>query len=174
MGVGRNLAYRQPVFFENKGFGSHYNIISGDDDLFVNSNAGKKNTAVEFRKESHTRSVPYTSFRNWVAQKRRHFTTAPFYKLRDKLLLITEPASRIIFYISCVILISKLYLWQYALIIFGIRLIIQIIILVKVQKRLCEPGMTGYSLLFDIFSPLINGVVYISNKRRRGSGDKWK
>jgi cellulose synthase/poly-beta-1,6-N-acetylglucosamine synthase-like glycosyltransferase len=174
MGVGRNLAYRRSVFFNNKGFGSHYNIISGDDDLFVNSNAGKKNTSVEFRKESHTRSLPCTSFWDWVAQKRRHFTTAPFYKLRDKLLLVTEPASRIIFYLACVILISQLYLWPYTVIIFGIRLIIQIIVLFQVQKRLCEPGMTVYSLLFDIFSPVINGVVYISSKRRRGNGDKWK
>ena len=44
MGVGRNLAYRRSVFFENKGFGNHNHIVSGDDDLFVNSNASGKNT----------------------------------------------------------------------------------------------------------------------------------
>ena len=44
MGVGRNLAYRRSVFFNNKGFGAHNHIISGDDDLFVNSNATKSNT----------------------------------------------------------------------------------------------------------------------------------
>ena len=37
MGVGRNLAYRRSVFFRNKGFGSHNHIVSGDDDLMVNS-----------------------------------------------------------------------------------------------------------------------------------------
>jgi len=46
MGVGRNLAYRRSVFFENKGFGSHNHIVSGDDDLFVNSIANGKNTSV--------------------------------------------------------------------------------------------------------------------------------
>ena len=58
MGVGRNLAYRRSLFFANNGYGAHNHLISGDDDLFVNSNATKANTTVEFRKETHTRSVP--------------------------------------------------------------------------------------------------------------------
>ncbi len=49
MGVGRNLSYRRSVFFANKGFGSHNHIISGDDDLFVNSHANRENTIAEFR-----------------------------------------------------------------------------------------------------------------------------
>ena len=39
MGVGRNMAYRKSLFFERKGFASHLNLASGDDDLFVNENA---------------------------------------------------------------------------------------------------------------------------------------
>ena len=50
MGVGRNLGYRRSLFFEKKGFGSHINLASGDDDLFVNSNSSWKNCTVEFRK----------------------------------------------------------------------------------------------------------------------------
>ena len=77
MGVGRNLAYRRSVFFSNKGFGSHNHIISGDDDLFVNSIATGENTVVEFRQEAHTRSVPRSTFSEWIIQKKRHLTTAP-------------------------------------------------------------------------------------------------
>lgn len=174
MGVGRNLAYRRSVFFDNKGFGTHYNIISGDDDLFVNANARSKNTRTEFRKESHTRSVPCSTVSEWVKQKQRHFTTAPFYKFRDRFLLIAEPASRILFYTSFIILISWLYLWQYTLAVFGLRLIVQIIILILCQKRLYESGLILFSLFFDIFSPLINGVVYMSNKRKRRGSNLWK
>ena len=54
MGVGRNLAYNKSLFFNNKGFASHYHIQTGDDDLFINEVANNKNTAIEFRKESHT------------------------------------------------------------------------------------------------------------------------
>ena len=38
MGVGRNLAYKKSLFFDNKGFASHIHIPSGDDDLFISGN----------------------------------------------------------------------------------------------------------------------------------------
>jgi len=174
MGVGRNLAYRRPVFFENKGFGSHNHVISGDDDLFVNTNANKKNTSVEFRAGTHTRSVPASTFRAWFTQKKRHLTTAPYYKFRDKFLLILEPLARIIFYVTFILLVSMLFLWQYVLIIFGLRLIIHTTTLALVQKRLNEPGLAGFSLIFDIFSPVMNGVIFLSNIRKRSGKSQWK
>src|SRR5664279_3923121 len=103
MGVGRNLAYRRSIFFRNKGFGSHNHVISGDDDLFVNRIGTGNNTYVEFSQESHTRSVPNSSFNNWLTQKRRHLTTAPYYKFRDKFLLFMEPLMRILFYIAFIV-----------------------------------------------------------------------
>lgn len=174
MGVGRNLAYRRSIFFENKGFGVYNHVISGDDDLFVNTNANKNNTCVEFRKDSHTRSVPSATFKEWVAQKKRHLTTAPYYKLRDKFLLIVEPFTRVIFYTGLVVLLASLFMWLYVLIIFALRLISQIIVLALNQKRLNEPGLVGYSLFFDIFSPAINGIIYLSNKLRRPKTNLWK
>ena len=174
MGVGRNLAYRRSVFFEKKGFGAHSQVISGDDDLFVNNNADKHNTRVEFRKGTHTRSVPCSTFRDWVAQKKRHLTTAPYYKFRDKFLLILEPLARVTFYAACAILLSFLFLWQYVLIIFGLRLISQATVLVLTQKRLNEPGLAGFSLIFDIFSPVINGIIYLSNTLKQSGKNQWK
>ena len=35
MGVGRNLAYKKSLFFDNKGFATHLHLPSGDDDLFI-------------------------------------------------------------------------------------------------------------------------------------------
>ncbi|MCU0460982.1 MAG: glycosyltransferase [Bacteroidales bacterium] len=174
MGVGRNLAYRRNVFFDNKGFGSHTYIISGDDDLFVNSNAGRFNTHVEFRKETHTRSVPRLTFRDWITQKKRHMTTAPFYRARDKFLLMLEPVSRILFYALFAALMSLLFMWPYLLIIFGLRLISQLFVLTLARKKLNEPGLTGFSLFFDIFSPIINGTILLSNTLRRPGKNQWK
>jgi len=175
MGVGRNLAYLRTIFFDNKGFGTHNHIISGDDDLFVNNNATGINTSVEIRKTSHTRSVPFSSLHKWITQKKRHLTTAPYYKFRDKFLLSLEPISRVLFYTSFIILISLLFLWQYVLIIFGLRLISQIIVLTLGEKKLNEPGLTGFSLIFDIFSPVINGTLLLSNYiRKRPGKNQWK
>ena len=57
MGVGRNLGYTKKLFFDANGFSSHIKIPSGDDDLFVNQVATKKNTALCFSKDSFTNSI---------------------------------------------------------------------------------------------------------------------
>jgi biofilm PGA synthesis N-glycosyltransferase PgaC len=174
MGVGRNLAYRRSVFFRNKGFGAHNHIISGDDDLFVNSDASKINTAVEFRTGSHTRSVPASSTEDLIKQKLRHFTTAKFYKPWHKVLLFLEPLTRMLFYFLFAALITTLYLWPYAIAIFGLRLIVQIIVTSLIQKKLNEKGLLFFSLIFDIFSPVFNAVLYFSSSRNRSGRNTWK
>jgi glycosyltransferase involved in cell wall biosynthesis len=174
MGVGRNLAYRRSAFFANKGYGAHNHLISGDDDLFVNSNASGVNTRVEFRNGTHTRSVPCSSLKEWITQKKRHLTTAPYYRLRDKLLLATEPFARLIFYASFIVLLSFTFLWPIVLAVFGLRLITQIIVYTLVQKKLNEKGLLAYSLIFDIFSPVINSLIFLSNSQKRSDMNRWK
>jgi len=174
MGVGRNLAYRRSAFFANKGFGAHTNLASGDDDLFVNTNASGLNTCVEFSRNTHTRSVPKSTISEWITQKKRHLTTAPYYKLKDKLLLAAEPVTRIIFYTAFILLLSFSFFWIFVLAIFVTRLITQIIVFNLVQKRLNEPRLLAYSLIFDIFSPLINSIVYLGNFGKRSDNNVWK
>jgi poly-beta-1,6-N-acetyl-D-glucosamine synthase len=174
MGVGRNLAYRRSVFFENKGFGIHNHVVSGDDDLFVNVNASGNNTSIEFRSDTHTRSVPCARFEEWFAQKKRHLSTARYYKRKDKILLTAEPASRILFYASMVVLLIYTSIWPYILAVFIIRLTTQIYVLKLIQQKLNETGMVVYSLLFDIFSPLMNSIVYLSRIQSRSLKNKWK
>jgi poly-beta-1,6-N-acetyl-D-glucosamine synthase len=174
MGVGRNLAYRRSVFFASKGFGVHNHIISGDDDLFVNTNASGSNTCTEFRIGTHTRSIPCAGFKEWIMQKKRHLTTAPYYKLRDKMLLITEPLTRVLFYSSFIVLISFSFFWPLVLTVFGLRVVTQISVYTHVRKKLNEPGLLTYSLIFDIFSPLINCIIFLSNTRKRSGKNRWK
>ena len=174
MGVGRNLAFRRSVFFANKGYGAHNHIISGDDDLFVNTNATMKNTRVEFRHGTHTRSVPSSGLGEWITQKKRHLTTAPYYKLRDRVLLITETLTRIIFYSSFIVLLSFTFLWPFVLGIFGLRLITQIFTFLLIQKKLNESGLVTYSLFFDIFSPIIYSLLLFSNLLDNPGKNRWK
>ncbi len=69
MGVGRNLSYKKDLFLRNKGFSSINHIPSGDDDLFINKVATKKNTAVIIDPEAVTRSIPKTTWREWLKTK---------------------------------------------------------------------------------------------------------
>ncbi len=174
MGVGRNLAYRRTVFFSNKGFGSHNHIISGDDDLFVNSHATGSNTTVEFTISTHTRSVPHKNISDWIKQKKRHLTTGPYYKVRDKLVLVAEPISRTLFYSTLIVLLSFIFLWPFVLGLFLLRLLVQIIVLSLVQRKLNETRLLIFSLFFDIFSPVINIILFISNTGGGSAKNRWK
>jgi poly-beta-1,6-N-acetyl-D-glucosamine synthase len=174
MGVGRNLAYRRSVFFANKGFGAHSHIASGDDDLFVNANAKKERTTIELREGSHTRSVPSETWSQFLKQKARHFTTAKFYKPLHRFLLIMEPLTRILFYALFIILISFLFMWEYVVAVFAIRLIVQTTVLILNQKKLHEKGLLFYSLIFDIFSPFINSLIYLKGSGSNRGINTWK
>jgi hypothetical protein len=173
MGVGRNLAYRRSLFFANKGYGAHNQLASGDDDLIVNGNATSDNTAVEFSPGTHTRSVAACNLEEYIKQKKRHFTTAPHYKLRDKFLLLTEPATRVLFYASLIVLLSLSFMWPYVLAVFGLRMIVQVTVLILTSKKLNEPGIVPVSLFFDIFSPLIYLSIYVSKPGKKAGRKRW-
>jgi glycosyltransferase involved in cell wall biosynthesis len=87
MGIGRNMAYKKEEFFNVNGFIDHMKIRSGADDLFINQAASAKNTTVCYTPESFTYSEPKTKFSDWFTQKRRHVSTAFYYKTFDKMQL---------------------------------------------------------------------------------------
>lgn len=173
MGVGRNLAYRKSLFIKNKGFASHSHITSGDDDLFINEAAEGKFTTVEYSLNAQTRSNPKTTFAAWKAQKKRHMSTANYYKTFHKILLSLEPLSRIIFILACIVFAILNQFWYIAVGLFIIRLIIQQIIFSKALKILNEKYILPLSAIFDIMLPFINLNIYTLNLFSTKK-NKWK
>ena len=98
MGVGRNLSYRKSTFLKNKGFTSHYNIPSGDDDLFISQVANKKNTKVYIDATNRVESEPKKTWKNWVRQKKRHYSTGIKYKPQTNRILGLLLGSRLAYY----------------------------------------------------------------------------
>jgi cellulose synthase/poly-beta-1,6-N-acetylglucosamine synthase-like glycosyltransferase len=174
MGVGRNMAYRKEVFFRNRGYGAHNHIISGDDDLFVNSNATGANTKVEFSEGSATRSVAAKTLIDWIKQKHRHLSTSRYYATGDKLLLAGEQFSRLVFYVLFVFLMTLTWHWPVIASVFGIRLAVQVTVNELVRRKLREKKFLLNSLIFDIFSPLINLFLYFGAFRFRPDKGSWK
>lgn len=115
MGVGRNLAYKKSVFFDNRGFMDHMRVRSGDDDLFVNQAANKENTSIIFNEESFTYSTPRTTYKDWFNQKRRHVTTAKLYKPFDKFQLGLYFMSQVLFFVLAIILLAFQFQWMLVL-----------------------------------------------------------
>lgn len=87
MGVGRNLGYRTQLFFDNRGFYTHMNVLGGDDDLFINEVATKQNTAICLDSDTFTWSKPKETWADWRIQKRRHLNVGKHYKSGHKIRL---------------------------------------------------------------------------------------
>lgn len=172
MGVGRNMAYRKSLFYRHKGFSSHLTIPSGDDDLFINRAATSRNVAIEVDHGSHTVSEPKSSFQAWIWQKRRHFTTAKYYKPKFKWMLGGWSASQgLIWALFIVLMVLK-----FNLIVSGAVFLLRIVSFLLITKlsmnRLNERKLLLFSpiaeVLLIIFYPLLGLVNMISKP------DKWK
>ena len=150
MGIGRNLSYKKVIFFRHKGFSSHNNIPGGDDDLFINMAATKKNTRINIDKNSFTLSKPVQTWKQWINQKKRHYTTGKYYKKSHKFLLGLFSLTHFLFY-PAMVTTCIFYNWQYALIIFGARFLFQVIVYVKTLNKLNEKDLIPLILFFDVW-----------------------
>ena len=76
MGIGRNLAYRKELFYQQKGFSAHLNLQRGDDDLFINHVATPENTRVETDANAIVRMQPLLRAKDWKEEKIGYASTA--------------------------------------------------------------------------------------------------
>lgn len=150
MGVGRNLSYKKDVFLRNKGFSSINQIPSGDDDLFINQVANATNTAICIDPASHTLSEPKTTWNDWMSQKYRHYTTSKYYKGGHKRWLGLYSLTLFFIYPLLAITLLSPYWWM-ALSVYGIRFIVQAIVLYKGMKKLNEADLWPWFLFMDIW-----------------------
>lgn len=100
MGVGRNLVYDKKLFDQQNGFEKHLDLLSGDDDLFVNQASNAKNTTIQIDPASFIYSKAATDLKSFLHQKRRHISTAPKYKKIHQMLLGVFALSHFLFYVS--------------------------------------------------------------------------
>src|SRR5665213_2540085 len=150
MGVGRNLSYKKSVFFRHKGFSAHNHVPGGDDDLFINKAATKKNTTIVVDKDAFTLSAAPKTWKQWIRQKTRHYTTSKYYKASHKFLLGLYAFSLFLFYplfIAALIIFN----WKLTLIVFGIRFLIQAFVIFKTTRKLDEKDLFPWFVFFDVW-----------------------
>jgi len=171
MGVGRNLAYTHQLFYDNRGFVSHMNIPSGDDDLFVNEVATKENTAICFHKDAFTYSIPKQSFKDWFQQKRRHISTAKHYKTKHQFLLGIYFLSNLLFWTlatACLVFLD----WKIPTAIILFRILLLYIFVGNTTKLLKEKNLFPYLPVLELFLVFVQLTIFISNKLIKPK--KWK
>jgi cellulose synthase/poly-beta-1,6-N-acetylglucosamine synthase-like glycosyltransferase len=163
MGVGRNILYSKQLWEKGHGFSSHFDIASGDDDLFVQTHLNDAKFEVQFHAEAATRSIPPQTFKEWEKQKIRHYSSSSLYSFKLKIILALEPLSRIaliLLFLVGIISLSPIFKIIFVVAYF-IRLIIVYIILGMFLKRLNERGILKYLILFDFVVPCVQTYFYI-------------
>lgn len=157
MGVGRNLAYRKKLFLEAKGFSSHLDKLSGDDDLFVNEVATRKNTTIQLHPDSFVYSEAPDGWAAFFRQKRRHISSSSNYRWIHKILLALFALSHVLFYVGLLFLDLKI-----AALFFFVRMLILLPLVFSLFRKLNEMDLFKYFPLLDILLSIYYVLMAIS------------
>ena len=171
MAVGRNMSYTKELFFEIDGFKNHYHIQSGDDDLFIQDAASRKNVSIEIDPESFVYSIPQKSWKEWFKQKQRHYTTAPNYRLINKLFLGIFPVSMIFMLISFFILLFNYEWWLFTTALLVIRFVFYWLINGLLFKKFKSGDLILFYPIYELLHFFMMPFVYYSSERTDKS--KW-
>ncbi len=87
MCTGRNFSYRKTIYNEIGGFEEIKKSISGDDDLFLQLVQKKTDWNIRYMASplSYVRTLPPTSFSQFVNQRTRHVSASKYYSTQIKL-----------------------------------------------------------------------------------------
>ena len=112
MGVGRNMAIKRSFFIDKRGYKNHLDLKSGSDDLFINANATRENTAIQLDPNTFVETKPPKSLSLFIKQKTRHISTSFRYKNIHKILLGIYSFSHIGFYLTLALSLLFLPMWK--------------------------------------------------------------
>ena len=172
MGVGRNLAYRKSVFERGHGFEKHKNLLSGDDDLFVNQEATSTNVAIELNESAHTVTVGERTWSKYMKQKRRQLKAGTNYRNEDKFRLAIFGSSSFLFYFLFLILMAFSPKKPIILGIFVVKQVLQYLLWKAVAQRL-----NVQDLLYKVFvlePPFIFSITAIGVSTWFWKVKEWK
>lgn len=172
MGVGRNLAYTKSLFLKVDGFKSHYGLQSGDDDLFVQEAARKRNYSICLTPEAFCYSEAKKTWKDWYRQKTRHFTTTEKYPVIKKWLLGIYPLTLLLMYITFVTLLLLVELNIFTLALFGFIFILKWVVDAFCFAKLVEKEFIWLLPFWDILYALLAPIIYYTTEK--ATEGKWK
>lgn len=173
MGIGRNMAFRKNLFFDNNGLSSVLNMKDGEDNVFINRIATKKNTVVISTPESIVISNAVDGISNWRNIKSRYLTTRRYYAGNSARILSFEVFSRYVFYIlfavlcAIAVISSFKFIAFYAVLLFLVRYAIQLLVINK-NSKIYNAGSFYLSLsLMDLVTPIIDHLFLKREKNNK-------
>lgn len=160
-GNGRNLSYKRSLFMKQGGFIYHYHVPDGADDMFVNQNATRRNTAAVLSDGSFTMVEPQRTVSDWHNYRKHRRATHRYYRLGLKINRLMRPLSVLLFYLSAaLLLVGGHFPWQVLAGLVVLKLAWQIVATAKATDRLdIRPVVYWLSPLFEIYFLIANTIL---------------
>lgn len=180
MGFGRNMAYRKELFFKNRGFASHLNLQSGEDDLFIGEIANSGNTSIDVSPESIVCADTSDVWNHWKEQKMNRIATSSYYSAGTRFRTGVESFSRFLFYgLSIVLLVLGIIGLNIVLIaVSGVLLIIRYVLQLNVvnSSSKCFDEHRFYLSIpfFDMLLPVIGLWFRITRAFHKEKSYTWR
>ena len=169
-GNGNNLAYSRELFNNANGLVSHYAVPYGEDTLFINKNATKKNTTVVLNPDSLVYTHSKMTFKRWIYLKKNARLSQKHYKKSHRFVLSLFPFTRFICYLTFIGLLCLLPLSMFYYIIIGIfalRMSSQLIITQKTIQRFHEKGLLLLQPLLEPIYMLLSWGIFFKTLFQR-------
>ena len=147
----KNMAFRKSFFFENKGFSFRSNLSFGEDDLFIQDNATARNAGVCIEPGSKmVADIPENKIL-WRVQRKKQKAARRHYKSGVKIFLLLEPLSRLLLFSSLAGTLITFQGWFIPGSALVLRWFIQALIFSKAAKKLEEPSLVLYGMVYDLW-----------------------
>jgi glycosyltransferase involved in cell wall biosynthesis len=158
MGVGSNLAYRKQLFFDHKGFDIRITGNLREDCVFINKVATRNNTAVAVAPEAVNVSALRITGERWRRERREEMHSFALCEKGARYPELAEVLYRLIFFASMTAALIHFAEHPVMLpLLAGValfRLLLQLLVYCRVQRRLGEKGLLLVLLLWDLIFPL--------------------
>ncbi len=170
-GDGRNLSYRQSLFFAHKGYSQSLNLHAGADDLFVNETADGHNTRVNYSPSSITETDRLNDFSAYKEVKIAQKTTRKYYRGWQSAVFRLDTAGFICLLAASIFCIGVGIGGNWFFSLLGgsfllVRWIIKMIVFKKSATMLRQSFPVGWLPFIELLLPVWNGYFALLKTNR--------
>ncbi len=164
----QNFGFTKSLYFAANGF-DHLNMNVGEDDLFFERLVTpENNVSVILSPRATLRERAWGGFGWWLSQERLFRATRPFYPRAVRNATAWELGSRTLFLLAvlCALVVMP---WEYkvaAAVILLVRLAAVLFAVRRIARRLGERGLWLRYPLYDLLSPLYEGLMCLVEVRK--------
>lgn len=172
-GTRHNLGFTKSLYFGVKGF-NHLSMNIGEDDLFIQSIAHKKNVSVVLIPKGSMIEHPWGGLRWWLGRLRHYGEAYQFYPVWAKNSVEWSIWSQGLFFLTILtaLIFMPLEFKLAALILLLVRYLTALLRMLSIAKRVGEKGVGLRFFIFDLINPLLMLSVRMMMIRKDSSA--WK